>query len=223
MSQKKTAPSGYREKIERSPLPVYAFGAVFLLYAVCFPFYKPSHYTAAAVAALLTSVVTAVFAPKKVVYIPKNSPSTGDADADAFLLKGREMLLSVRRADDEIKNERISAEIRKIEEICGKIFSFVEKNAEKEKKLRRFMDYYLPTTVKLLNEYSELEKTGVSGENIDAAKEKIENLLGTVKTAFEKQLDSLYYDTALDVSAEITVMQSLLAAQGLLNDKEDKQ
>ncbi|MBQ7624681.1 MAG: 5-bromo-4-chloroindolyl phosphate hydrolysis family protein [Clostridia bacterium] len=222
MKEKKAAPPGYRERVERSALPIYVFGAVVLLYAVCFPFYKFGHYVAAAAVAGAVAGITAIFAPKKVTYVQEKPVPTGNSDADALLLKGREMLFEVRKADENIQNAAVSGKIKDIEDVCGKIFSYVEKNAEKGKKLRRFMDYYLPTTLKLLNEYSELEKQGVSGENIDGTKQNIENALGTVKEAFEKQLDALFSDTALDVSTDITVMQSLLASQGLLEDKEEK-
>ena len=81
--------------------------------------------------------------------------------------------------------------------------------------IRKFMNYYLPTTLKLLNAYDRMDAAGVSGSNIDGTKGKIEDMLDTICTAFTRQLDDLYGEEAMDVSAEITVMEQMLAQEGL--------
>ena len=82
------------------------------------------------------------------------------------------------------------------------------------------MDYYLPTTVKLLNAYEELDKQSLEGENIKTAKREIENTLDTINVAFENLLDSFYKETAWDVSADISVLKTMLAQEGLTEEKK---
>ena len=81
--------------------------------------------------------------------------------------------------------------------------------------IRRFMDYYLPTTLKLLNAYDRMDDAGISGVNIDGTKGKISAMMDTISTAFEKQLDALFGDEALDISTDITVMEQMLAREGI--------
>ena len=85
------------------------------------------------------------------------------------------------------------------------------------------MDYYLPTTLKLLNAYDRMDSTGVVGENISGTKEKVEDILGTIVTAFEKQLDGLFGADALDISTDISVLEAMLAREGLAGEKMEAQ
>ena len=91
--------------------------------------------------------------------------------------------------------------------------------AEKLPQIRKFMNYYLPTTLKLLNAYDRMAATGVSGENIDGTKTRVEQMLGTIVTAFEKQLDSLFGAEALDISTDITVLETMMAREGLTGEQ----
>ena len=81
--------------------------------------------------------------------------------------------------------------------------------------IRRFLNYFLPTTLKILNAYDRMDAVGISGENIDATKTKVEAMMGTIVKAFDKQLDSLFGAEAMDISTDITVMENLLAQEGL--------
>ena len=83
---------------------------------------------------------------------------------------------------------------------------------------RRMMDYYLPTTMKLLEAYEELDAQPVQGENIISSKKEIEDTIDTLNIAFEKLLDSLFQDTAWDVSSDISVLHTMLAQEGLTED-----
>ena len=91
----------------------------------------------------------------------------------------------------------------------------MKRDPKKLTQIRRFMDYYLPTTLKLLNAYDRASAAGISGENVDATKRNVEGMMHTVVTAFEKQLDALYGDEALDISTDITVLENLMAREGL--------
>ena len=86
---------------------------------------------------------------------------------------------------------------------------------QKLPQIRKFMNYYLPTTLKLLNAYDRMDAAGVSGANIDGTMGKIETMMNTVVVAFDRQLDALFADEALDISTDITVMEQMLAREGI--------
>ncbi len=132
---------------------------------------------------------------------------------------GRLALSEMKRLDDNIPDETISAQIRRLEEVSGKIFEQVKADPGKLPQIRKFMDYYLPTTLKLLNAYDRMSGTGVSGENIDSTLEKVEKMMGTIVTAFEKQLDSLFGSEALDISTDISVLETMMAREGLAGER----
>ena len=100
-------------------------------------------------------------------------------------------------------------------EVNQKIIDAVVAQPTKLPQIRQFMNYYLPTTLKLLNAYDRMDSTGASGVNIDGTKGKVESMLGTICTAFDKQLDALYGAEALDISTDITVMEQMLAREGI--------
>jgi hypothetical protein len=112
----------------------------------------------------------------------------------------------------------ICAKIRRIEELTAKIFKIVEDKPEKTPQIRRFMNYYLPTTLKLLHAYETLEKQGIKGENIMSAKQDIERVLDTLASGYEQQLDNLFKADAIDISADIDVLESMMEQDGLTND-----
>ena len=81
------------------------------------------------------------------------------------------------------------------------------------------MDYYLPMTVKLLDAYEDMDSQPVQGENIASSKREIEETIDTLNVAFEKLLDSVFEDTAMDVSSDISVLNTVLAQEGLTEDE----
>ena len=129
----------------------------------------------------------------------------------------------MKRLDDAIEDEKISRDIRRLEAVSRKIFDQVKEDPSKLPQIRRFMDYYLPTTLKLLNAYDRMDGAGVSGENITGTKEKVENIMGTIATAFEKQLDALFGADALDISTDISVLETMLNREGLAGEKMEAQ
>ena len=143
---------------------------------------------------------------------------TGNEALDKMIADGQLAMKEMRRLDDNIKDEVISGQIRKLEELSGKIFEQVKLKPEKLPQIRKFMDYYLPTTLKLLNAYDRMGAQGVSGGNISATMERVENIMGTIVTAFEKQLDALFGAEALDISTDITVLENMMAREGLKED-----
>ena len=115
------------------------------------------------------------------------------------------------RIPDEVMTKRID----RMEVASADIFAYIAEHPEKAAEIRRFMNYYLPTTLKLLNSYDKLSRQRVKGENIQKTMFEIEGMMETIAGAFEKQLDSLFDDDALDIAADISVMESILKQEGL--------
>ena len=135
-----------------------------------------------------------------------------------ILRKGSEYIKSIRESNDAIPGELISAKIYRMELLVRRIFQQTEAHPENAQDLDRLMEYYLPMTIKLLKAYEELDGQPVQGENIVNSKKEIEDTLDTLNTAYEKILDNLFQDTAWDVSSDISVLQTLLAQEGLMDD-----
>ena len=132
---------------------------------------------------------------------------------------GRAYIEKIERSNDAIPGEEISNKISHMQTIVERIFERVKEYPECADELRMFMDYYLPTTVKLLDAYEELDRQPVQGENIRNGKLEIEKTLDTLNLAFEKLLDSLFEDTAWDVATDISVLKTMLAQEGLTEQK----
>lgn len=141
-----------------------------------------------------------------------------DAKVQEVLDKGNAFIAQIRACNDAIPGEEISEKISRMELIVRRIFERAETNPEIVPDLKKLMDYYLPMTVKLLNAYADMDKQPVQGENIQASKREIEETLDTLNQAFEKLLDELFSDTAMDVSSDISVLNILLAQEGLKDD-----
>lgn len=131
------------------------------------------------------------------------------------LKKGNEYIAKIRKCNDDIPGEEISNKIYKIEEIVRQIFRRAEEHPEVISDLKRLMEYYLPMTVKLLEAYADMDRQPVQGETIRNSKKEIEDTLDTLNDAFEKLLDSIFQDTAWDLSSDISVLHTVLAQEGL--------
>lgn len=141
------------------------------------------------------------------------------SEVQSVLDEGNAYLERIRKCNDLIPGQEISDKISKMELIVQNIFKRVQTHPEVVPDLKKMMDYYLPTTVKLLDAYAELDAQSVQGENITNSKREIEQTLDTLNQAFEKLLDSIFKDTAWDVSTDISVLQTLLAQEGLIGDE----
>ena len=136
-------------------------------------------------------------------------------DVKKVIEEGNRYIEEIRRSNDAIPGVEISNKIYHLENVIRRIFQRVEKHPELINDLHKFMDYYFPTTMKLLNAYEELDKQDMLGENIKTAKHEIENTLDTINVAFENLLDSFYKETAWDVSSDISVLKTMFAQEGL--------
>lgn len=225
---------------KRSVVPVYAVGAVWLIYAWFLPLYRPLDYLVCALTSVLVFLVARSIFPTRVLQTPEQSspkpkpeaakPETPKPEAESGLTpEQRELtaerdraLSELRRLNDNITDPVLTAQISHMESTTREIFSYVLEHPEKKSQIRRFLNYYLPTTIKLLNAYDRMDDVGVSGTNIDGTKGKIEQMLGTVASAFDKQLDALFGDEALDISSDIKVLEQMMAQEGLTENTDFK-
>lgn len=148
---------------------------------------------------------------------PAHSPQVQEV-----LDRGDAYVAEIRACNDAIPGEEISAKISRMEMIVDRIFDRAEKHPEIVPDLKKMMDYYLPMTVKLLRAYADMDAQPIQGETIISSKKEIEATLDTLNTAFEKLLDSVFRETAMDVSSDISVLNTLLAQEGLTEDELEK-
>jgi hypothetical protein len=216
---------------KRSVVPVYAVAAVWLYFALFSDLYAVSHYITAALISLAAAVITRGIFPTKEFELPdppkeekepepaEEPQPTVDPKIEALMKERDRALSEMRRLNEAIEDPDISAQIDKLETLTSRIIDHVATHPEKLSQIRKFLNYYLPTTIKLLNAYDRMGSAGVSGEHIGGTMKKIEDMLSTIILSFEKQLDSLFEGDALDISADITVMENLLAQEGLAGNQ----
>ena len=210
--------------VHKPVAPFYAAAVVWMAYALLFPLYRPAHYVLVAAASVAVFLLVSLLcrdtgAPETEKAAGKSEKkeeaSTGNPELDKMLKDGQLAIAEMKRLDDNIADEGISADIVRLEKVSAKIFDEVKRDPKKLPQIRKFMDYYLPTTLKLLNAYDRASSAGISGENVDATMRKVEGMMRTIVSAFEKQLDALYGDEALDISTDITVLENMMAREGL--------
>ena len=129
-----------------------------------------------------------------------------------------DILAEIQAINDDIDDAAMSAKIDRIREITGKILDFQAKNPDAAAELHSFLNYYLPTTLKILRSYAKLEDQGIEGENISATKARIEGMMDKVVEGFEKRLDKLFQSDALDISSDVSVLEQMLQRDGLAGD-----
>lgn len=216
-----------REELIPSALPYYFVGAAWLLYAMIFPMYKWYHF----IIILLISIGVYVLSskaipPKKVkVFIPFEPILSGDKAADELLTSGRGYASQLEGIVKGITNPQVIQEVNRIINYLHRIFDHIAEKPEKAKKVRRMVNFYLPSVVKILESYEDMENQSIASENISSAMGKIERSLPDITKAIEKQLDALFMDEAMDISTDLTVLERLLSADGLterdtLNNKK---
>ena len=204
--------------VHKSAIPLYVAAVTWLLYALLFPLYKLPHFLLAAAAAAVVGIVARLFCRDTVEEVPEEPETTGNEELDKMIADSKKAIAEMKRLDDNIADPTISAQIVRLQQLAGKIFAQVEQNPEKLPQIRKFMNYYLPTTLKILNAYDRMGEQGVSGENITSTMQKVEGMMSTIITAFEKQLDSLFGSEAMDISTDMVVLENMMAREGLTDD-----
>ena len=221
-----------RDRNRKPVSPIYAVAALWLGWALLLPLFALLHYLPLIIAALILYNIVNNMAKTKaenkakaedqikqtVAKPAEEKKGTGNEQVDK-LIKDRDLTISeLRRLNYNIKNEKISAQIDDIEATTSKIFDHVIAHPDKVSQISKFLNYYLPTTMKLLNTYDRMGSQGVAGANISGTMQKVEDTLDMVVNAFHKQLDTLFAGEALDVSADIAVMENLMKTEGLAED-----
>ena len=202
----------------KSPYPIYAVGALWVVWALFLPMYRLFHF------ALLIALSAAVYGMGRAIWRdavitvpdPVPEPKTDEEKAMAELKAQRDKALAeMRRLNDSIVDQTLSAQLDHLEEVTGKIFQAVEEKPEKRPQIRRFLQYYLPTTLKLLSVYDRMDDVGIEGGNISANKGKVEAVMEQIVQAFDKQLDAIFGAEALDIYTDIAVLEQMMAREGL--------
>ena len=228
-------------KKKRSALPIYAIGIVWLLYAGKLNTFR-GILSCAVVSAIVYAILRIVLPGKKTDEPPKaaapEQPQPKQAEKkpepqpepepeeklppelQSVFSQGKRAIADIRRLNDEIPDERISAQIDLIERLTAQIFDCVRKNPKKLSQIRQFLNYYLPTTIKLMEQYVTLQNQSLKTENITEGMQKIEDLLDKVIIAFQRQLDALFEADVVDITADIRVMEQMMASEGLTNKKD---
>ena len=203
-----------KKKTVKSALPIYCAAALWLVASLFLKMYKLSGLLIAAVLAAAGYLAGRRLLPDRVVEYEEKA-SSGDAEVDRQIEEGRRALAELRAANDDIESPVISAQLDRMERAARAIFDRIEQEPRKALQVRRFMNYDLPTCVKLLGHYRDLDGAGISGENMEKSKKCIEDSLEMIACAFEKQLDNLFSDQALDISTDIQVLETMMAGEGL--------
>ncbi|MFA5341813.1 MAG: 5-bromo-4-chloroindolyl phosphate hydrolysis family protein [Clostridia bacterium] len=199
----------------KSAIPIYLGGAVWILYSLIFPMYKIIHLIIAIALFIAVFLLSKKKFPDRIEIVENPIKYTGAKEIDQAIAEGNRYLDEMRRANDQIENPDISGKIDKLGKITKEIFAYVSEKPEKLKDIRRFLTYFLPTTIKLLNSYARAEAQTSDGENILQIKNDIEGAMDGITDSFQKHLDNLYADEAMDIDAEITVFDSMLKAENL--------
>lgn len=203
---------------------VYSAAAVWLLMSVIKPVYGAGRIALTAVlSALVFMVVNAVSAsraPKKDEAEPatekKKEPEVSHGpEVDAIIAEGKTAQKELGRLYASIGDIEVKKKIRDIMEISDKIIQDAIDDPSDVPQIKKFLDYYLPTTIKLLNAYDRMGAQGIEGENISGTMSSIEQMLDTAIDAYKKLLDSLFADQAMDIETDIEVMNTLLKREGL--------
>ena len=224
---------------KRSTIPVYAIGAVWLLYAKKLDSFR-GILSCAVVSLIVYAILRIVLRGKKTDEQPQAAAPAQPQPAEkqpepqprqeqeeklppelqSVIFQGKRAIADIRRLNDEIPDERMSAQIDLIERLTAQIFDCVKQHPEKLSQIRQFLNYYLPTTIKLMEQYVTLQNQSVKTENITEGMQKIEDLLDKVIVAFQRQLDALFESDVVDITADIRVMEQMMASEGLTEKKD---
>lgn len=205
-----------------STIPVYAVAAVWLLYSLLFGLHSFGQILlCAAISFAVYAVLKSKFPGQTIEEEETQSaPDTGDKQLDEMIVQGRAAAARIRQLNARIPDEAVTATLNGIQDTSSRILARLEADKSQLGRCRQFLDYYLPTTVKLLEQYVQLQDQGQRTGNIDQAMGRIETMLDKIREAFSRQLDSLFESEMVDVTAEIAVMEQLLQSSGLTGRQE---
>ncbi len=205
------------EKTIKSAGRFYLLGATWIVYALILPLYRPVDYLLALAASVGVFFLAGLILPKTKIMIEKDKIGLSQDDKlNAMIREANAYISQMRKADMMIADGAVSKQIAEIEDLTAKIFEYVKSKPQQAGDVRRFISYYLPTSVKLMDTYAQLEAQKIVTPNITGTMAKIKEMFDKIKEAFEKQLNLLFSNEALDISTDITVMENILGSEGLL-------
>ena len=208
----------------KSVVPVYGVGVVWVLYCLIFPLYSTWHFVVLACSGALAFVLLSLIFPGKVrqIEVPMEPERTGDELIDALLNEGETAVAEMRRLRVSLKGQGVCDKLDGIISVTDKIFKFLLDSPDGYRQVKRFADFFLPTTIKLLHAYDRFGQSGAQGENISASMERIDTALDSILVSYNKFFDSLFENKALDIETDISVLEGMLKREGLLANGELK-
>lgn len=212
-----------KKKVIKSALPIYGAAAVWLLMGLICPrlLLKTGGLALAVLLSALSYLgLSRVFKGRTVEV--RMSAHSGDKSVDSLIEEGRDRLDSLRAAGAALKDEKLVRPIERMVNAGEGVLNALEKDVSQAQAVRRFMNYYLPTADKLVASYRMMLETEGAGENIARAMRSIENSMGMIADAFEKQLDNLFKNHTLDIETDIEVLETMMAADGLVSAGENR-
>lgn len=148
----------------------------------------------------------------------RNINDSEEEELNSIIKMGRKYIEEIKSVRNELYKEEIALKIDKLQGIANQILNYVEQNPKKLQEVNKFINHYLPITIKLINSYKDLTKQTVQGDNIMNAKNEIEKSIDIINNAFENLLDDLYEDIVLDISTDISVLKTLFKQEGLTEE-----
>lgn len=205
-----------KTKLIRSAIPIYIAAAVWILFGMALPLFTIPYILMATGLSVAAYLVAGKFFPGRKVEVAEVLFS-GDSALDKQLKESADALSRLREANEDIPSPTITAQLDRVDAAGRKILSAVAEKPARAAQVRKFLNYYLPTTDKLLKQYRVL-RDGGSGENVKKAMLSVESSLDMIARAFEKQLDNLYRDEALDITTDVQVLETMMASDGLTDE-----
>ena len=130
---------------------------------------------------------------------------------------GESYIRRIRELNDALPAQDISEKLDQLEQVCSQIFQYVEKHPEKLSEIRRFMSYYLPTTLKLTESYRDLELRQISSQEIENVKKEILGTLDNINLAFQNLYKNLMQKDLMGLSADMSALETMLTQEGLID------
>ena len=220
-----------KQKKRGSAAPIYAFIAAWLVCALIFPLYELVWLILSFAVSLAAGIATAAIsgrrparsaAPASGKQERQEAPSAPaeekprySPEVEKIIADGKLAMREMGRLYSTIEDPEVRKKINEIMRISDKIVQDAVQDESDVPQIRKFLDYYLPTTIKLLNAYDRMSDQGIAGDNLTRSMKSIEEMLNTAIEAYKKQLDSLFENQALDIETDISVMNQMLAREGL--------
>lgn len=205
-----------------SVVPIYTIAAVWLVYTLATGLHRLLDVAICAALSVGGYFLMRTFFPGTTVQVevPEPEPDTGDRELDEVIRQGRASIAAIRRLNEQIPDDDIFKNLSALEDLTRKIFARLEADKQHLPRCRQFLNYYLPTTIELLERYVTLQNQGLDTGDVREAMGRIARMLYTIREAFTRQLDSLFAQDVVDINAEITVMEQMMQAQGLRDTKD---